>query len=122
GVPTFDIPANAKNHSETMILTIPQAFTAGRPAWIYSVGGHMHLVGDDIKVTLDRKSSTSQNPSNECLMQIPAWDFYWQRQYEYAISDISQLPSIAAGDQLTIRCTYDNTLDNAALASELTEQ
>jgi hypothetical protein len=122
GVPVFDIPANVTGHTETMVYTVPNGLTGGKPAWVYSVGGHMHLVGDDIKVSLDRKAPTGSNPADECLMQIPAWDFYWQRQYDYAITDVSALPSIASGDKLTIRCTYDNTMNNPALASELAEQ
>ncbi len=95
GTPVFDIPAGVKGHTETMVYTVPQGLTNGKPASIYSVGGHMHLVGSDVKVSLDRVKASSANPANECLMQIPAWDFDWQRQYEYDL-DLATLPSVAA--------------------------
>ena len=34
--------------------------------------------------------------TNECLMQIPHWDFDWQRRYDYN-ADIANLPTISPG-------------------------
>jgi hypothetical protein len=119
--PDFDIPADDPSYTQSMVYTVPSGLTGGRPAWIYSVGGHMHLVGADIKITLDRANPTDTDPGSECLLQIPRWDFDWQRQYDYDL-DVTKLPRVSSGDTLRVRCTYDNTLDNAQLVAELQAQ
>ncbi len=113
--PVFLIPANAKAHTETMQLTFSNLQTTAAPR-LYAIGGHMHYVGVDEKVTLTRA-----NGDTECLMQIPHWDFDWQRRYDYD-APIDQLPVVHAGDKLTVRCTYDNTMGNDKLATSLLEQ
>lgn len=120
GTPEFRIPANAKNHMETMVFTLPQALAAAQPR-IYGVGAHMHLVGVNEQVTLKRAAPSAANPADECLVSVPAWDFNWQRRYDYA-TDISTLPLVSAGDVMTIACNYNNTMQNAAVANSLLAQ
>ncbi|HET7538332.1 MAG TPA: hypothetical protein VFK05_00625, partial [Polyangiaceae bacterium] len=115
--PEFLIPANRSGHQETMEYTIkpadvPRSFAPP----LYGVGGHMHYVGVDEKVTLVRADG-----STECLMQIPHWDFDWQRRYDYD-APVEQLLRIGAGDKFSIRCTYDNTMANAKVATSLLER
>jgi hypothetical protein len=109
--PEFRIPANAPAHVETMQFTMP-AF--GTTIWILGLGAHMHLAGKDEKITMKHGSDTS------CLLQEPAWNFNWQRGYAYDAA-IESLPTIAAGDVLEMRCTYDNTNGNVALAAARAE-
>ncbi len=90
------------------------------PVRLLAVAAHMHLVGTDEKITVDRATATSTNPASECLLQVPVWNFNWQRAYEYD-TDIASLPLISPGDKVKVRCTYDNTMDNPALVSALTE-
>jgi hypothetical protein len=111
----FLIPANAAAHTETMLWTFRGAKQAVAPR-LYGVGGHMHYVGVDEKITLQRGDG-----SNTCLLQIPHWDFDWQRRYDYDAA-LEQLPTIAPGDRLNIRCTYDNSLSNPKLTEALAEQ
>jgi hypothetical protein len=112
--PVFLIPANESAHTETMQFPIGDAGPSAPR--LYSIGGHMHYVGVDEKVTL-----THPDGRSDCLMQIPHWDFDWQRLYEYD-APIEQLPRINAGDILDIRCTYDNTMANQKVAASLLEQ
>jgi len=63
---------------------------------LYGVGGHMHYVGVDEKITVQHTDD-----SETCLMQIPHWDFDWQRRYDYDAA-IENLPVPAAGDKLII--------------------
>ena len=114
--PAFVIPANVKAHTETMQFTFRNLKTGGVAPRLYAVGGHMHYVGVDEKVTLTPAGGTP-----ECLMQIPHWDFDWQRRYDYD-APIAQLPVLRTGDKLNVRCTYDNTLDNEKVAASLLEQ
>ena len=103
----FVIPANAKGHVETMDFKMP---ALGTTTWILGVGAHMHLAGRDEKISLTHGGQSS------CLLQEPAWNFNWQRGYQYD-APIESLPTIAAGDVLKVRCTYDNTISNIALAN-----
>jgi len=112
--PAFLIPANASAHTETMQFPFKDA--AALAPRLYGIGGHMHYVGVDEKVTL-----TQPDGRTDCLMQIPHWDFDWQRLYEYD-APIEQLRRINVGDRLDIRCTYDNTLANQKVAASLLEQ
>jgi hypothetical protein len=115
--PEFRIPAGASDHTETMQATIP-----GDPqtpeVFLYGVLAHMHLVGVDQKVAIQR---AKVEPAEECLLHVPQWDFSWQRSYSYD-APVEDLPRLSPGDKLTLRCTYDNTLDNPALVGALTEE
>lgn len=106
--PEFRIPAGVADHTETM------SYKWGRndpdlPIW--AMGTHMHYIGTDMKIWIERKETTEDEPAEECLIQTPAWDFNWQRGY--AVDAEPQERSIVGpGDKLWMRCTYDNTLDN----------
>ena len=82
---------------------------------------YWHLVGTDEKITLNRAAPDANDPATECLLQVPQWNFNWQRSYEYD-TDISNLPLFSPNDQLKMRCTYNNTMSNPALAESLSEQ
>jgi hypothetical protein len=115
----FRIPAGVASHTETMRVTLPQAIK-GIPTpelGLYGVGGHMHYVGRDVKVSYLRAS----DQSNQCLLEIPQWDFNWQRGYPYA-APIGSLPKLHPGDRIEVKCTYDNSLSNPFMAQALTEQ
>jgi hypothetical protein len=111
-VPEFRIPANMSGHVEKMVYR--QDIPLGIP--IYSVGTHMHYVGTDMKI--DLVDSTGES---ECLLQTPKWDFNWQRVYAYRAA-IEELPVVGPSDELHMRCTYDNTLDNPFVARALKEK
>jgi hypothetical protein len=73
--------------------------TLDRATTIYSVGGHMHLRGVDIKVELN-----PGQPTGAMLLHIPAWNFRWQDFYAL------QTPVAApAGSVVRVTCTFDNS-------------
>lgn len=117
GTPEFLIPAGAKEHTESMEFTIPAAIPEVKLA---GVGTHMHWVGKDMKVEIERATERPGQPTNECLLQTPKYDFNWQRGYTYDAS-IDALPTLAGGDKLKMRCTYDNSMDNPLVAKALSE-
>lgn len=117
GEPEFVIPAGASEHVETMLYT--QAVDIDFP--LYSVGTHMHYVGVDMKIDLLNADPAPHEEEEECLIQTPAWDFNWQRVYDYD-APIDELPLISLGDSLRMRCTYDNSLDNPFVVDALEEQ
>lgn len=115
--PPFLIAPNQSNQVFTMEYTESALLP---PVRILSVASHMHLVGNDQKITLTRANPQGSDPSSECLLQVPRWNFNWQRSYEYD-TDVASLPLFSPGDKLEVRCTYDNTMNNVALAQALTE-
>jgi hypothetical protein len=123
GGPQFFIPAGAKGHTETMRFTLP-AKSGGQPLpelKVYGVATHMHYVGTDMSIQATRPAPTAADPASECLLETPRWDFNWQRQYAYD-AEIDALPTLRAGDQLTFKCTYDNSMENPFVKRALLEQ
>jgi len=113
--PLFYIPANVKGHTESMQWTVPSDLKGD--VYVYGLMAHMHLVGVDMKIDLLHAGTSDTT----CLLQEPRWDFGWQRFYAYD-APIQSLPKLQAGDKIKLRCTYDNTMDNAHLAADLSAQ
>ena len=113
--PEFLIPAGVSDHTESMEFTLDSG-----PYTIFAVGTHMHYVGTDMVINLDRAAPRAEEPSSECLLQTPKWDFNWQRWYNYDAED-ADLPVIREGDTLRLRCTYNNTLDNPGVQQALAD-
>jgi hypothetical protein len=64
---------------------------------IHGVAGHMHLLGESIKIELNPGT-----PSAKVLLDIPRWDFHWQTVYT-----LKEPVQAAAGDVVRVTCTYD---------------
>ncbi len=110
--PRFLIPANNSAHIESMIYRqdIPFEFP------LFSVGTHMHYVGVGMRIELKREGQ-----EKECLIETPKWDFDWQRTYSFD-APRSALPVIGPGDELHMRCVYDNSMSNPLVRRALLEQ
>ncbi len=118
--PEFRIPANAKDHTETMELVLPQTL-GGFPLpemSIATVGAHMHWAGVDMKMEIERRAGMA--PEKECLLGTPKYDFNWQRGYVID-APLPSLPTFGPGDKLRITCTYDNTTGNPHVRRALAE-
>jgi hypothetical protein len=78
--------------------------SCGRPVsetmQIRAVAGHMHLLGQSIRIDLQRQDGTSQR-----LLDIKVWDFDDQRA-----TVLPQTITVHAGDRLRVSCTHDATL------------
>ena len=116
--PAFFIPAGAEAHTETMLQTMP---ADGREVRLWQVGTHMHYVGVDMRIDLQRANPGAGEPATECLLQTPRWDFDWQRNYDYHAA-IEDLPVMGPGDRVLMRCVYDNTLDNPGVVRALEDR
>jgi hypothetical protein len=114
----FRIPAGAAGHVERMNFTLPSIPV---DVYVYGAAHHMHYVGTDMKTSIVRATPIGDEPTEECLLQTPQWDFTWQRSYIYD-APLKDLPKLRSGDMLKIRCTYDNTMDNPFVAAALAEQ
>jgi hypothetical protein len=112
--PSFFIPAGAEDHTETMRVQLPGDYANAR---LWLVATHMHFVGTGQRISVARPSG---DPSEECLIETPRWDFNWQRLYAYDVP-LSDAPTLDAGDILTLHCEYENTTDNPAVVGMLDE-
>ncbi len=77
-----------------------QPFPAGK-GYALAVSGHMHMIGKRILISRSNASGTTT------LLDIPAWSFHWQGQYQFAAPI-----EVANSDTLTIRCEHDNSNEN----------
>jgi hypothetical protein len=66
---------------------------------LYSASLHQHLLGKSSRLEIERADGSS-----ECLLDIPRWDFHWQRSYTFARGKILQ-----PGDKMSITCHWDNS-------------
>ena len=73
-----------------------------REGKIWGASGHMHNRGKAIRLDLIRSDGTE-----DCLLDIPEWDFNWQGGYRF-----KEPVQANAGDQLRITCTWDNSAEN----------
>ncbi|MDX2051955.1 MAG: hypothetical protein SFV15_06140 [Polyangiaceae bacterium] len=122
--PEFLIPAGVKDHTETQKFVLPggaQAAALGAKYYVFGAGTHMHYVGRDMKIDVHRPAPTASQPADECLVQTPNWDFNWQGAYFYD-APLLNLPTLSPGDEIGLRCTFDNTLGNPFLPAALDSQ
>ena len=117
GVIQFRIPAGASEHVETM--RFPIAGTGPRVP-MFIMQPHQHYVGTRLELRIHRTSPPPGEPADECLINSD-WDFSWQRTYQYDVP-IAELPTVGPGDEVEVRCTYNNTLANPYVELALHEQ
>jgi hypothetical protein len=113
--PEFVIPAGQAGHVEewTFKWKLPLS-----PLKIYFASSHMHYAGRDLMVKLENATPAENETPMECLEHTPEWDFNWQLGYGWDTS-YENLPTIHDGDTIHVRCVYDNTLNNRAIADAL---
>jgi len=61
---------------------------------------HMHWLGEGFNVTLHREDG-----EDECLIDVPQWDFDWQLDYWYPKD---KYVAFDETDMVTVTCNYDN--------------
>jgi hypothetical protein len=88
---------------------------------IFGVSAHMHNVGTDMLIGVQRNTPVDGAPDIECLLQTPRWNFNWRRIYAYDAS-LDEVPLVHGGDDLYLRCTYDNAMTNPFVTQALAEQ
>lgn len=119
GFPEFRIPAGAVGHTEELIFRLPTGIPELR---LWLAGTHMHYVGVDMLLGLDRaEPEPGTGIDEECLLQTPKYNFEWQRGYRYD-ANFKDLPTARGGDWLYLRCTYDNSMGNPHVAAALAER
>lgn len=80
-----------------------------KPWTIVGTAPHMHLLGKRIAAT-----AMHADGSEECLVDIPRWDFNWQQTYRF-------LPGrevlVQPGESVRLECVYDNSAANQSVVN-----
>jgi hypothetical protein len=69
---------------------------------VHNVGMHMHELGARGRVSVRRSSGVE-----ECLLDIPDWDFHWQGGYL-----LSAPMTVGPNDRVLLQCWWDNSPAN----------
>ncbi|MEP6769932.1 MAG: hypothetical protein ABJC61_14765 [Acidobacteriota bacterium] len=69
---------------------------------LYAVTPHMHLLGRTMHVR-----ATAGDGSQRCLVDVPDWNFHWQRSYFFR-----DPPPLPAGSRVDLVAHYDNSSAN----------
>jgi hypothetical protein len=98
---TMVIPAGDPDVSHSFSFDPSLIYTGGAGFTIYGSALHMHTRATRASLIVER------NGGNECLLDIPRWDFNWQMSYRLA-----QPYDFHPGDKLRIECHWDNSPEN----------
>ena len=99
---TMDIPAGDPDATHGFASDVASAWMGGAEFTIHTASLHMHVLGTRANLYIERADGTK-----DCLLDIPRWDFHWQRSY------VLQEPrKFKVGDKLGIECHWDNSQAN----------
>lgn len=101
------IPAGQEDVTHTFALDPSQflgfisqgQLASGQGVRLYAAGLHQHMLGTASRLEIERADS-----SKECMLDIPRWDFHWQRSYRFAKTKV-----LRPGDSLRVTCHWNNT-------------
>ncbi len=116
GAPEFVVPAGSAAHTEQLIQDLP--VPDGADVRVWGALPHEHIAGRAVELTILRDEPQGDEPSEECVVAVPRYDFNWQRTYLYD-TPISEAPIVRRGDRLRLDCTYDNSTNNRSLVELL---
>lgn len=88
------IPAGSTGTEHGFAYTMPD----GVSFRIHTANLHMHTLGTDARLWVERADGT-----DDCLLDIPRWDFAWQRTYVLA-----EPMQVEGGDTIHVACRWDN--------------
>jgi hypothetical protein len=98
--PQLSIPAGDADSVQSITIT----HRGNGPITIASSAHHMHTLGYAIRSWITRSDATE-----ECLLDVPAWDFQWQMQYFFPEGSFAV---VQPGDSITLECRYNNSAAN----------
>lgn len=100
----FEIPPGAVGYSTMGTEKNP----VGLPLRVWGVFPHMHQKG--------RSISVYDKEDDQCLVDIPRWDFHWQQGYLF-----TQPIEVGPDAEVKLRCTWDNPTDRSVTWGENTD-
>jgi hypothetical protein len=90
----LELPPRTEEVSESATMSFDRLPVPSVRVW--GVFPHMHTLGRTLRVDINRPDT------NQCLIDVPRWDFHWQMAY-WLDDPIEVTPEDAA----TITCTFD---------------
>lgn len=93
----FLVPAGAPESVHT------KTFSFGADAEVVGAMAHMHTLGASLTLEVERDGQEL------CVLDVPRWDFDWQRAYRFPTDDPFWLQK---GDVVKMTCVYDNSAGN----------
>lgn len=122
----FRIPAGAQGHTERQLFPVPPLVNDQGELLdeiiVWEVGSHMHYVGVDMRLGIDRiQPEAGSGIDEECFVQTPYYDFEWQRSYRFD-GALADMPTVRAGDVLSLDCVYNNSMTNPHVVEALADQ
>ena len=96
----FKVPPGDKSSTHSKIFYNND----DNPWYIVGLSPHMHTLGKRIKA-----SKVNLKKEEECLIDIPNWDFNWQGGYRFLQGEHVL---INKGEGIKLECTYDNSEEN----------
>jgi hypothetical protein len=69
-----------------------------KPLTVHAVNAHMHTRGKRVNLTLGRADGR-----RECMLDIPQWNFHWQRLYGF-----TSPKTLQPGETMSIECHWEN--------------
>ncbi len=79
-------------------------YRGDEPATLVAVAPHLHVLGESVRVDLVRAAG-----GEECLIDIPDWDFDWQQSYRFPKDEEVV---VQPGDRFRLTCVFDNSAEN----------
>ncbi len=98
----IEIPPSNPEHTEIVNKKIVNFSGYNGPLELRAMGPHMHKLGIAGSAKLIREDGTEI-----CLMDVPAYDFNWQRVYTYTEPILLQ-----PNDRMEIECVFDSSSTN----------
>ncbi len=89
---TMRIPAGEMGVRHSVSMPMDQGFI------VYTANLHMHTQGRSARLAIRHADG-----SESCLLDIPRWDFEWQRPYV-----LKEPLLVEPGDAIELECTWDN--------------
>ena len=87
-------------------------FAGPGPFVVHAAGLHQHTLGTTSKLEVVRGAG-----GEECLLDIPRWDFDWQGTYQ--LTDTVQ---VNPGDRMRIECHWDNSAANQPIVDGVQQE
>lgn len=97
----LDIPAGDPDVVEESTIGLDQLNGQRRTIGVFP---HMHTLGTSIRL-----DAVHPDGSEQCIVNLPEWNFAWQQAYFF---DPEQNLLLNRNDKLRLRCTYDNSAAN----------
>ena len=104
--PLYDTGLSISARARDVEVSASAIFRLGTSTRVWGAAPHMHRLGKSLTV----------EAGGRCVLDLPRWDFQWQRFYWY-----EEPLELGRDEPLTLRCRYDNPTDRDVLWGDGTD-